>query len=208
MGMSSNIDSVIKSVDDVADDIHDQFKRHISNAVRIMWKDALQFIASDPHVSGELMAATQFKQSDNRTNMDFRVEVNRRRAEYAAIVEYGSGFKTNLPYEGSESIPKGVSRSTPADFPYSSPDIEYNEEEPVDTENYETFYGFVKHIEDWMRTKPIIPKTGNYFVSAAYIAAEIVEAGNYAHPFLRPAYFDNEQKIKEAAENARRAVMR
>lgn len=208
VGVSSNIDSVIKSVDDVQDDIKTEFRRKVSNAVRVMWKDALGYIQSDPHVSGDLMTATQFKELDNTDGMEFRVEVNRRRAEYAAIVEHGSGLKTNIPFEGSASIPSGVSSSTPADFPYESPDIPYNTEAPQDTQGYEKFFGFTKYIEEWMRTKPLTPKTGSYFVSAAFIAAEIIEAGNYAHPFLRPAYFDNELRIKEAAQNALRKVAR
>jgi hypothetical protein len=208
VGVSSNIDSVIKSVDDVQDDVQSEFRRKVSNAVRVMWKDALGYIASDPHVSGELMQNTEFTESIDSTSMEFAVEVNRRRSEYAAVVEFGSGLKTNKPFEGSEPIPPDMYDSVPSDFPYESPDIPYNTDDPSDTQGYEKFYGFTKYIEEWMRTKPLTPKSGNYFVSAAYIAAEIIEKGNYAHPFLRPAYFDNELLIKEAAENARRSVAR
>jgi hypothetical protein len=207
MGMSSNIDSVISDVEDLQSDIPKQFRRKVGNAVRIMWKDALRFILTDPHVSGELMNATEFN-TDHDTDLEFAVEVNRRRAEYAAIVEYGSGVRTNKPFKNSKAVPSGMSRSAPADFPYGTPDIDYNEGDPSDTQGYETFYGFVKHIEDWMLTKPIVPKSGNYFVSAAYIAATIIEKGNYAHPFLRPAYFENEWQIKEAGRNALRKVAR
>ncbi len=210
VGVSSNIDSVIKSVDDVQDDIKTEFRRKISNAVRVMWKDALGYIASDPHVSGELMKNTKFNSSINDTSMEFSVEVDMapRRSEYAAVVEFGSGLKTNTPFEGSEPIPPDMYDSVPSDFPYESPDIPYNTEDPHDTQGYEKFYGFTKHIEEWMKTKPITPKSGDYFISAAYIAAEIIEKGNYAHPFLRPAYFDNELLIKEAAQNALRSVAR
>lgn len=207
IGLDSNIDRVISDVEDVQSDVRKQFSRKVGNAVRMMWKDALSFILSDPHVSGELMAATEYN-TDHDVDLEFAVEVNRRRAEYAAVVEYGSGDRLGKSYKESEPIPKGISDAKPADYPYHSPNIDYNEDAPQDTEEYRTFYGFVKHIEDWMRTKPVLPQYGNYFVAASYIAATIVEKGNYAHPFLRPAYFENERKIKQAAENARRAVMR
>jgi hypothetical protein len=35
-----------------------------------------------------------------------------------------------------------------------------------------------------------------------------VEQGNYAHPYLRPAWFDNELQIKRAARNALKNAVR
>jgi hypothetical protein len=208
VSVDSNVGSVIRSIDDVKDDLRHEIRKRVGAAMRVLWADAKQYVLDDPHYGGDLFRALQNESDTSGTELSFRVYTDARVAAHAAIVEYGSGARSNVAYDTAEQVPPGTEDSVPPGYPFESPDIDFNERNPINTEGYPSFYGFTKYIEEWMRTKPVKPMTGDYFASAALIAATIVEKGNYAHPFLRPAWFDNELKIKRAARHAVRNAVR
>jgi hypothetical protein len=207
VSIDHNVPQVVTSVDDVKDDLRKELHKRVGAAMDMLYRDAAHYILDDADWSGQLYHAL----SQDTDDLEWSVGVDMGLAEYAAIVEFGSGKRTNLAHEDSakHGLQMGDSGSAvPVGFPFESPDIDYNDQDPTETEGYETFYGFVKYIEEWMRSKPVEPKLGDYFVSAAYIAASIVEQGNYAHPYLRPAWFDNEYEIRRAARNALKNAVR
>lgn len=203
-----NIGSVVRSVDDVKDDLRDEIDKRIGAAMRVLWSDARQYVLNDPHYEGDLFSSIRRESDTQGGELRFSVYADMSLAEYATIVEYGSGTRSNVPYDDAEPVPPGMDTSTPPGYPFESPDIDFNEDNPINTNGHPDFYGFAKYIEEWMRSKPVTPNTGDYFASAALIAATIVEQGNYAHPYLRPAWFDNELKIKQAFVNAVRNAAR
>jgi hypothetical protein len=206
VSIDHNVPQVVASVDDVKDDLRKELHKRVGAAMDVLFQDARQYVLQDPDVSGQLFRAIQ-QETDH---LEWAVTVDMGLAAYAAIVEFGSGRRTNEPYSGATARGLGVGpgSAVPAGFPFESPDIDYDEQDPTNTAGNPTFYGFVKYIEEWMREKPVQPQLGDYFVSAAYIAASIVEQGNYAHPYLRPAWFDNELQIKRAARNALKNAVR
>lgn len=208
MNIDHNIGSVVRDVEDVKDDIRGELRKRIGAAMRVLWADARSYVLQDPHHTGDLFSAIGRDSNTSGPKLSFSVSADLGLAEYAAIVEYGSGTNSNIPYDSAATVPPGMEDSTPPGYPFESPDLDYNDDNPINTSGYEDFYGFTKYIEKWMRTKPVKPNTGDYFASAALIAASIIDNGNYAHPYLRPAWFDNERKIKQAAINAVRNVGR
>lgn len=207
--ITSNADSVISDIEDVKGDIRHEFRKRVGAAMRVLWADARQYVLNDPHHTGDLFQSIRNDSDTGGRKLSFRVFADMRRAEHAAIVEFGSGSRSNVPYDTSAMVPPdGPGSARPIGYPFEAPDIDYNEDNPLNTSNSPTFYGFVKHIEEWMRTKPVTPLTGDYFASAALIASTIIERGTYAHPYLRPAWFDNELAVKRAARNALRNAVR
>lgn len=207
VGFSSNIEEVIQSVDDVKDDLRYEMRKRVGAAMLALKADVTNYIVQDPDYTGQLLSALSHDETVDEEALEFVVGVDMDEAPYAAIVELGSGKRTNIPYKGSQKATSPPDEK-PIDYPFSSPDIPYNEDNPADTAGYPKFYGFVKHIEEWMRNKPVSPHTGSYFFSAVKIAETIIRRGNYAHPYLRPAWFDNELQIKKAAKNAVRNAVR
>lgn len=206
-----NVGSVISSVEDVQSDLDRELEKRVGAAMRVLWADARQYVLNDPNTSGALFRSIKNDSDTAGTELTWRVYTDPKLAAYAAVVEFGSGKRTNIPYKKGNNVPVGwpsIGSSVPMGFPFESPDIDYNDDNPVNTEGHPTFYGFVKYIEEWMKEKPIDPHTGDFFTSAALIAATIVDRGNFAHPFLRPAWFDNELQIKRAAKNALRNAVR
>lgn len=202
-----NVPEVVASVDDVKDDLRDELYKRVGVAMNMLYRDAQQYVLNDPDWSGQLYHALTQETGD----LEWSVGADLGLAEYAAIVEFGSGKRTNIAK--GRSAQHGIQftdtgSAVPIGFPFESPDIDFNDEDPTETKGYKDFYGFVKYIEEWMRSKPVEPQLGDYFVSAAYIAAAIVEHGNYAHPYLRPAWFDNEFKIRKSARNALKNAVR
>jgi len=205
ISIDSNVGSVIQSVDDVKDDLRDEFEKRVGAAMRVLWSDTRQYVLDDPHTSGGLFRSIKNDSTMGDVTLSFKVYADTELAAYAAITEFGSGQRTNIPFERGNNVPgswPSIGSSVPVGFPYEAPDMDFNEDNPINTGGYPKFYGFVKHIEDWMHEKGVMPMTGDYFASAALIAATIIRRGNYAHPFLRPAWFDNELQIKRAARNA------
>lgn len=211
VSVDSNIGEVIGSVEDVQDDLHHEFQKRLSAAMRVLWADARQYVLDDPHTTGDLFSAVQNDSEIGGSELEFSVHVDLGMASYASIVEFGSGTRTELAWRGNDGIPgtwPDEGSSYPPGYPYESPDIDYNRLNPANTKGFPKFYGFTKYIQEWMEAKGLRPRTGSTFVSAAMIASTIIDRGQYAHPYLRPAWFENELKIKRAARHALRNATR
>jgi hypothetical protein len=157
-----------------------------------IYADTRQHILDDPDTNGDLFRSI-YRDSDVRGEvLEFIVGSDMSIAPYAAVVEWGSGRLSNTPFPESENVPSdwpADSSSTPDQYPFDAPSIG-------------NISGFAYYIEQWMRDKGIEPDTGSYRLSALKIAETINKVGTFAHPYLRPAYFDNERELKKAARKA------
>lgn len=195
MGMSldHNIPDVQSDVADVADDIRDEMKKRVGRAMRVLWADTRQYVLDDPQASGNLFRNIEREIVDQGGNIELSVFVDTSDsgAPYAAVVEYGSGRRRETSHTDSEPFPPFTpDENKPPDYPYSAPDIKNIE-------------GFAYYLQEWMLEKNLEPRAGGSLYAAAIgIAKTIRDKGTYAHPFLRPAWFDNELQVKRAARNA------
>jgi len=197
MTFTHNINSVISDVDDVQDDVRSELRKRVGGAMRVMYEDARSYIIQDPNARGRLLNNLSL---DER-NLVFSINTS---LDYAPIVEFGSGSKTNEEYQYGNRIPPewpSEASSLPVQMPFDEPDIPKNRSHPK-------FNAFVSHIVDWMKEKGVLPQTGDLYFSATLIAEEIIENGSFAHPFLRPAYYDNQRRVVNAAESALSKVVR
>jgi hypothetical protein len=204
VSLDHNIGSVISDVDDVKSDLRDVF-RTVRRALSIAAEDARMYVRADADWRGRLRRAIGVE-SDARDRGKQRYELGAdpEIAPWAVLIEYGTGTHTDQT-QGASVAPPGDFQDPPGK-PYETPDIDYNEESLMDFEGFGGFFGFTKTIQEWMETKPVEPEF-DPFVSAALIARQIIEEGQYAHPFLRPAWFHNEKRVRRAARNQiRRAV--
>lgn len=187
VSFSHNVGDVIGDIEDVKGDIRHEMKKRVGAVMRVVWADAKQYVLDDPQASGDLFRSLTNEVEDSRDEITFNVHTDAFIAPYAAIVEFGSGARRKEPFEKSRAFPEFTeSSSKPPGWPYRAPNIDNIE-------------GFAWHLEEWTRNKPGI--TGVYSVRIA-IAKTIAKLGTYAHPFLRPAWFDNELKVKRAARHA------
>lgn len=184
-----NVGDVISDIEDVKDDLRYEMRKRVGAAMRVVWADARQYVLNDPHASGDLFSAIRQEHDD----LEFRVFTDPSIAPYAAIVEFGSGTRTSNEWIDAPSAKPP--ETFPSQYPFDAPDIE-------------NVSGFAYFIEQWMREKGITPKYDSYRASALAIAKTINERGTYAHPYLRPAWFDNELQVKKAARNAVRNAVR
>lgn len=208
VSVTSNVDSVIDSIDDVKDDLYDEMMDRVGDAMDILQYRAKQYVQEDADYEGDLSASIHSSSYDVGDDIKFKVYTNSEIAPYAAIVEFGSGANTNNPWEGSEFPPKAEGMTTPG-VPYSTPDIDTPPEaDKYSLSGYPDYAGFVGYIEEWMQKKGVPAKTGDIHTSAAAISWEIINKGNLAHPFMRPAWFDTELTVRRAAKNAVRNATR
>jgi hypothetical protein len=208
--VTSNMSHVLRSITDLKRDLKKEMRKRVGAAMRVLLNDVRHYIAIDPMSSGGLLRATTLEKELGDEMLEYAITVDGEKAPYAAMVEFGSGSRTERPFAGGNKPPAAWPDSgsaVPKDYPFESPDIEHNVDDPTSTQNSE-FWWFQQLIEDWMKTKPVTPLSGNIYISSVYIASEIIQKGNYAHPYLRPAYFDNELKLKRAAKNAVRNATR
>lgn len=207
---SSNIDEVIRSIDKVKTDIRHEFRKRMSKQMEKIEQRAKRNVKLDADFSGRLRRSIDTERRGPLNSIEFAVGVSLSEAPYAAIVEFGSGANTNTPFEKSKKygISGDLATLPSVGFPFDAPDIPHDEEDPYKLKGYPKFAAFVDHIEEWMKQKPVQPKSGDYFTSAVAIAAVIVEEGNYAHPYLRPAWFHQKPNIKMAARDALRNATR
>lgn len=208
--VSSNIEDVIESVGDVRDDLIKEIRKRVGRVMQMLKQRVTQYVRDDAGYTGHLAHSIHRDDDLEPPEMTFRVATNSDIAPYAAIVEYGSGSRTNDEWEKSRKAPPpSVGTAVPRGFPYESPDIDVpSEENKYRLTGYADFAGFVGHIEEWMRRKPVEAKSGDIFTSAVAIAYVIATRGNHAHPFMRPAWFDKELQVKSAAKNAIRRATR
>ena len=208
--VESNIDDVIDSIDDVQDDIRSELRKRVGRAMAILRQRVKLYIQKDADWKGNLHKSIKKQETvvDDQT-LSFSVYTDATIAPYAALVEYGTGNKGNPTQTRAESASvTGEMSRKPVDYPYDSPSIPLNEENPTDVSGYPAFAGLVSTIQEWMTTKGISPNKGSTFVSAVFISKEIIENGTYGHPFMRPAWFETELQIKKAASNALRNAVR
>lgn len=206
VSLDHNIEDVVADIDSVKDDL-----RNVNRAVRRVMdtvaEDARTYVRADADYTGQLRHAIGVQtDTQGRGKHQVSVATDASVAPYAALVEFGSGARTDVPHDGA--VAAAPPENPPPGMPYDTPDINYDESNPLNMKGYPTFYGFVKHIEEWMRNKPVEPLLGDFTTSAAFIARAIIEKGQYAHPFLRPAWFENEMWVKKAARNAVRKATR
>lgn len=193
VSVSHNIESVISDIDEVKDDIRHEMEKRVGAAMRVLWADAKQYVLNDPHTTGQLFSALQQDQNIAKRELEFRVYTDASIAPYAAIVEFGSGPRSDVAWRGAPNA--GPPDEYPRGYPFRAPDID-------------NISGFAYYIEQWMKEKGVTPQYGSYRASALAIAKSINDRGNYAHPYLRPAWFDNELQVKRAARNALRNAVR
>lgn len=193
VGISHNISTVIADIDDVKNDLRNEMRKRVGSAMAVLQADVSTYIINDPHTTGQLLRSIGRESDTAGDTLEFMVYTDPKIAPYAAIVEFGSGTNTNVSWRGSAKAEPPD--QYPPDYPFSSPDIQ----------NYS---GFAYYIEEWMREKGVTPKYDSYRASALAITKAIDQRGNYAHPYMRPAWFDNELLIKRAARNALRNAVR
>ncbi|AGF91196.1 hypothetical protein HAPG_00010 [Halorubrum phage GNf2] len=208
--VESNIDDVIDSIDDVQEDIRSELRKRVGRAMAILRQRVRTYVQTDSDWTGDLHRSIKKDTTvvDDET-LSFSVYTDATIAPHAALVEYGTGDRGNPTevWQGSASLSDKASNK-PADYPYDSPSIDYNEADPFNLTGYAGFAGLVSTIQTWMETKPVAPQKGNVFTSAVLISRSIIENGTYGHPFMRPAWFETELQIKKAASNALRNAVR
>lgn len=201
----SNVNAVIRDIDDVKDDLRYEMNKRVGRAIETLEAGVRQYIIRDPNYSTKLLRNIDSDTEIDTNEISFSVFVNTTIVDYAAVVEFGSGDRTNQSFpKGGNDVPNGwpdTGSAVPRSFPFNAPNIDYNFQNPYDMEGYNDFYGFVKAIEEWIIGKPVQTLFAPY-VSAVLIAKAIIDKGNYAHPYLRPAWFDNKQLIIKSAKNA------
>jgi hypothetical protein len=196
LDFDENVDEVIEDIEDVQSDLVYNMHTRVDGAMRMVERDTAHYIIGDPQASGQLFSALGYdwwEEDGNPYKSHFQVYLDKAIAPYAAIVEYGSGPRRGIPGPGAHKIHKELGQR-PADWPFKAPDID-------------NISGFAYYIEQWMRAKGLTPELGNYRQASLAIAKTINDQGTYEHPFLRPAWFDNERRVKRAAKRAvKRAV--
>jgi hypothetical protein len=198
VGIDHNVEAVMSSIEDVQSDLDDELQKRVGAAMRVLWADARQYVLNDPNTTGSLFRSIKNDSDTTGMEMQWRVYTDPKLAAYAAVVEFGSGKRTNIPYKKGNNVPLGwpsESSSTPTGYPF-------------DTASEQSVPIIAGHIQNWMMEKGVQPELGSIQASAWAIAATIVDRGQLAHPFLRPAWFDNELEIKRAAKNALRNAVR
>lgn len=199
VSLDHNVGSVIQGVDDVKDDLRHEMRKRVGAAVKMLERSAKMYVRLDANHTGKLRQSIGTDTDFGLGEMSWNVHTDPEIAPYATIVEYGTGDRTSQTWSGATHVPPPGPDEVPPDWPYSSPSIE-----PGTTK----FEAFVGHIADWMRTKPVAPEKETLWASASAIAHTIVTRGTMAHPFMRPAWYQNERRIERAAKHALKNAVR
>jgi len=189
VGFEHNIADVIEDIDDVQEDLHDNVEATINSSIDRLNIAVKTYISRDAEVNGNLKRAVSKFTSDRGERYRGVVRVRSSQAPYAPIVEFGSGRRTDVGWSTSAKVPPPSPSSQPIAYPYSAPDID-------------NISGFAYYIEEWMRDKGLQPRFGSYRASALAISKTIDNMGTYAHPYLRPAWFDEEYTIRLGIRSA------
>lgn len=196
--MPSNIDDVIADVEQAKDDLHDNIERAGRSSMGSVLFSAMGYVEADASWRGNLRKSLSLSVDDRGSELSFSVHTDPAIAPYAPFVEFGTGTHTNQITPRAPSVypvewPDEGS-AVPVGFPYDSPAMGPN---------------LVQSIIDWVKTKPITPEADMSERQLGFVlAAQIVEEGTYAHPFLRPAWFDNELIVKSAIKTAIRKAFK
>lgn len=193
--MGHNVGSVINDIEDVKDDLRTYLRRGVAQAMRVLEADARTYIKRDADWRGHLARSLSMDVQRGPDGAEIVVSVGGRKAPYAPFIEFGTGARTErttnqAPSSGIVYEPDAY----PPTFPYSAPDLSP---------------GMVANIIEWVETKPISSSEDITDEDLGYrIAATIANRGTYAHPFMRPAWFQNERLVRKAAQNALRKAVR
>lgn len=190
--MGHNIPSVISDIQGVQKDLWGQMRRRVARQMRILEADARTHIKRDADWRGKLARSLSMDVRSDSGGPTLVVSVGGENpnADYAPYVEFGTGSRTEettnrAPTTGLIMEPGSYPPSWPYDAPGMSP-------------------GLVANIISWVETKPVEPDDPNMTDEELgyLISSVIAEEGTYAHPFLRPAWFENERQIRQAARTA------
>lgn len=191
--MPSNVEDVIGDIEDVKDDLHDNIENAGRASMGRVLFDALGYIQKDAEWRGLLRKSMSLSVDDRGEELVFNVHTDADTAPYAPFVEFGTGSHTNqLSGASASTYPAewpDTGSAVPIGFPYSAPEMGP---------------GLVASIIEWVETKPILPEKEDMTQQelGAVIAAQIANEGTYAHPFIRPAWFDNELIVKQSMKVA------
>lgn len=185
--MPHNAEQVISDIEDVKDDLHDNVESTGRARMTQLKFDAETNVSKDADWRGNLLKSLYRRSRDRGSSLEFEVGTNPQIAPYAPFVEFGTGRRTLRITPRAGSREPRLPEEPPTGYPFSSPTIKTSQ----------GFEEFAASIIEWVETKPIIPEEDITQEALGYkIAATIIEEGTYAHPFLQPAWFDNEQRIK------------
>lgn len=196
LDISDNVEHVIGDVEDTIDDL-DGVADAAELSMGTVRQLAKSYIRSDAELSGALRNSIYLERIDTEYKSRIAVGSDGRLAPYNAIVELGSGAHTLTTTEkaGSQNAyPAGMMDEPPREFPFKSPDVNPKKLAPI--------------FEEWMKRKNIPPQKETYAASALAIAKSVVYYGNYAHPYLRPAWFETELQLRRAMVNALRKAVK
>lgn len=189
--MPSNVDAVIADIEDTKEDLENYLRHEVRTAMEVVETDARILIESDADWQGNLARSLSTDSSFEDGRISVSVSTGTGLAPYAPFVEFGTGSRT----EQHARVFRGTTPERyPPGFPYKAPDMSP---------------GMIASIVEWVETKPIIPRNDITEKQLGYqIAATIAKKGTYAHPFMRPAWFQNELQVRQAARNAIRKAVR
>jgi len=122
--VTSNIEDVIDSVDDVAEDLVHEIRKRVGRVMAMLKQRVVQYVREDSDYTGALAHSIHRDDDLGPPEMTFTVATNSDIAPYAAIIEYGSGANTENEWKHSQSA--APSTSTPPGYPYEAPDIDTN----------------------------------------------------------------------------------
>lgn len=190
--MPSNIEQVIADIEDFKHDLRNQLRRRVARAMRVLEADARTYIKQDADWRGHLARSLSMDVERDADGVTIVVSAGGAEAPYAPFVEFGTGSRTERTTDAAPSSNLLVGGMKPPGYPYKSPDMSP---------------GMVANIIEWVRTKSITSPNENAEQLGFRIASVIANRGTYAHPFMRPAWFHNELRVRQAARNAiRRAT--
>lgn len=193
VSLDHNIDDVVSDIDSLKRDLR-KVNRAVRRVMDMVAEDARAYVRSDADYTGQLRRAIGVEtETHGRGEHQVSVATDASTAPYAAIVEFGSGTNTNITKGGSVNAP--MPESPPPGIPFDTPD-----------QSHVPF--LADNLAEWMRNKPVQPEYPTIEQSAWAIALAIVDRGQYAHPYLRPAWFENELRVKQSARNAVRKAVR
>lgn len=198
VNVSHNADDVIADVQKVKTELHDVFDV-VMDVMKRVAADARVFVLEDAEDQGDLRRSIgTFERAVSKNRREIGVQTDASIAPHAALIEFGTGARTEMSFAGS--VQTAPSESVPPGYPFETPDI---------AEGTAAFSMFVSHLGDWMERKGIEPrKYDSIRAAATAIAKTIIDVGQYAHPFLRPAWFKHEIRLMRDVKRAVRRAAR
>lgn len=168
--------------DELPENVHDAVEDNMDGFVRQM---ETELSANDTHWRGQLWLSlfSESKRTGDQS-WSFRAGSKGEIAYWNKYVEFGTGSHWG---RSGYPIPSGVYRYSSPSF---GPDL-------------------VAAIEEWVATKPIVPKYVSRDELPWTIAQSISVEGTSGQPFVRPAWFRTKSKLSiDVVRGVNKAVMR